>query len=318
MTMPRRTYVPLLGGALAAFLWVGSAVPQGAADRLVSLVVASGAGVERAEEVLQVLDQLGAETLRGIEPSNAELRSLMRRFATEARDARTAIVYVDMPAVVLDERAYVAPDLSVFEQVPGQPDRPTDVFIHAIPLQAFARVAAQAGVQGTVFVASQDTGAPLVAPLTPMTAAPEAVPGAAPISVFDAANTDLVRDAMLAFAPEVNIPEMLDRMSVIDGVSVSFVPEPLVPEVAPAPIEDTNEPLQETLEELALLEKSLSRAAKRSIQRGLRESGHYNGLADGVIGPQSRDAIKAFQAKRDEPATGFLTRRQLLDLTQRS
>lgn len=64
-----------------------------------------------------------------------------------------------------------------------------------------------------------------------------------------------------------------------DYSTSSVTPETTI-ETSVAPVKSTREPL------------SLS---KKEIQTVLRKTGFYNGPIDGVFGPQSRKAIKAFQ-----------------------
>lgn len=323
MTRPR--VISRLGCAALFALAPLAAVAQNTPDRIVALVVSSGDTTERADRVQAHLDAIGAETLRSINPNNARLRSMMRRFADEAQDARKALVYLDMPALRFDERDYVATDLTPLRTDPGGVERPTDVFTHAIPLQAFGRMAAEAAAGGAVVLQTVALPTNLAARLTPLQTAPDPAPGTAPVAVVapEAAADALASLELTRTQMEMHV--LLRRLAALDAVSVSFVPEPSLPTpILPAPpltvvtteaVSNEDDTAEESLDDLAFLEKSLSRAAKRNIQRGLRRLGHYNGLVDGVIGPQSRDAIVAFQAERDEAETGFLTRHQLLDLT---
>ena len=50
----------------------------------------------------------------------------------------------------------------------------------------------------------------------------------------------------------------------------------------------------------------LDRAARRRIQLGLRSAGFDPGGADGLFGPRTRAAIRAWQSSRDGRATGYL------------
>lgn len=54
-------------------------------------------------------------------------------------------------------------------------------------------------------------------------------------------------------------------------------------------------------------EVPLSRADIRDLQRLLAEKGFYAGGADGVVGPETRRAIKAYQRRMNLPADGFPT-----------
>ena len=50
----------------------------------------------------------------------------------------------------------------------------------------------------------------------------------------------------------------------------------------------------------------LDRPTRRLIQQGLRSEGFDPGAPDGLFGPRTRAAIRAWQAARDEPQTGYL------------
>ena len=55
---------------------------------------------------------------------------------------------------------------------------------------------------------------------------------------------------------------------------------------------------------------SLDRPTRRLIQRGLRNDGFDPGPPDGLFGPRTRSAIRAWQAAREHAETGFLDRTQ--------
>ena len=59
---------------------------------------------------------------------------------------------------------------------------------------------------------------------------------------------------------------------------------------------------------------SLDRPMRRLIQRGLSNEGFDAGAPDGLFGPRTRAAIRAWQAARDEPQTGYLDGDQLAAL----
>ncbi|MCY4572180.1 MAG: peptidoglycan-binding domain-containing protein, partial [Gemmatimonadetes bacterium] len=54
----------------------------------------------------------------------------------------------------------------------------------------------------------------------------------------------------------------------------------------------------------------LDRPTRRLIQHGLRNAGFDPGPADGLFGPTTRAAIRAWQASRDHAETGYLDRAQ--------
>jgi peptidoglycan hydrolase-like protein with peptidoglycan-binding domain len=50
------------------------------------------------------------------------------------------------------------------------------------------------------------------------------------------------------------------------------------------------------------------------VQENLRRLGYYKGSVDGVNGPATRNAIRAYQVDRGLPVTGRLDRELLQDL----
>ncbi|MEL7463043.1 MAG: peptidoglycan-binding domain-containing protein [Pseudomonadota bacterium] len=61
-------------------------------------------------------------------------------------------------------------------------------------------------------------------------------------------------------------------------------------------------------------ELDLSKSEYREVQGGLRKAGHYKGALDGVVGPGSRGALRAWQAEAGYDVTGYLTFDQVLAL----
>src|SRR5690554_2416219 len=59
--------------------------------------------------------------------------------------------------------------------------------------------------------------------------------------------------------------------------------------------------------EAPAFEAQLNRDERQIVQRALVWLGLYDGWIDGVFGARSRDAIAAWQARADRPATGSLT-----------
>jgi hypothetical protein len=305
-------------------------------DRVVALVV-SVADSTRADVVQAALQAMGAETLRSIDPNNAEMRSMLRRFADESENARATFVYLDMPAVIFAEREYVLPEGTGLTYSSDALAHPTDLFTKSIPLLSFARIAGLAEQGGTVIMTVSDPVDGLLDGLTQVVVAPEPVPGASPVLIVNNADAAPIIQTIEAMRRDsaVEVGAMLRRMAVHDGVTISALPEssiflkekpasePVRDEVLESAVipEDTTPPETvepaETLEELTVLQQSLSRSEKRSIQRSLRDLGFYNGLVDGIFGPQTSDAVATFQTERGEEATGLLNSRQLLALRTR-
>ncbi|XDA99870.1 peptidoglycan-binding protein [Sulfitobacter sp. LCG007] len=296
-------------------------------DRAVALVVSVGDGAARADAVQTQLQLMGVETLRVADPGNAQLRAILKRFAREATDARATFVYLDAPAVTFEGRGYVLP-------AGARLDRSTDLFTQAIPTLAFARSAALSAQGGAVLLTVAAPPADLPGGINRITGAPEPVSGASAVAVTgtDAFGPILTVLEAASRQEEVDVVDLLRGIASKNGVTLSHVPpEAVLLRAAPEPAseppaeitpaaaleevsEAAPEPTAETAEDLSILEQSLPSSTRRGIQRALREQGFYRGLVDGVFGPQTREAISAFQQSRSEDPTGLLTRRQLLAL----
>ncbi|WP_299204515.1 peptidoglycan-binding domain-containing protein [uncultured Tateyamaria sp.] len=313
--------------ASVTLLAVAPAAAQDAA-RIVGMVVSSGADATRAESALRSLNALNAEVLQVSAPSNAELRAMMRRFSQEAAQADAAVVFLDLPAVRFEERIFVLPGSARL-------NRSTDIFTEAVPLRAFARMTVLAERGGAVILSSE---APSDLPegVEHADAASAPLVGSSEIVVVPAQEASGVLDVLSERTdgtPSVDLRAVLEDMSLVPGATLSAVPaDPIVlrspPVIARVPIEPVVIPVPEIIEdaetvtptteaELAILEQSLSPPVKRDLQRALRASGHYRGLIDGIIGVQTREAIKGFQVARSEADTGLLTPTQLLELLAR-
>ncbi|WP_299705992.1 peptidoglycan-binding domain-containing protein [uncultured Tateyamaria sp.] len=313
--------------ASVTLLAVAPAAAQDAV-RIVGMVVSSGADATRAESALRSLNALNAEVLQVSAPSNAELRAMMRRFSQEAAQADAAVVFLDMPAVRFEERIFVLPG-------GARLNRSTDIFTEAVPVRAFARMAVLAERGGAVILSSEAlSDLPEGVEHADVASAP--LVGSSEILVVPAQQASGVLDVLnekTDITPSVDLRAVLEDMSLVPGATLSAVPaDPIVlrspPVIARAPIEPVVIPVPEIIEdaetvtptteaELAILEQSLSPPVKRDLQRALRASGHYRGLIDGIIGVQTREAIKGFQVARSEADTGLLTPTQLLELLAR-
>lgn len=321
------------------FFLLLTALPATAQEnRVVALVITVGKVTERADVMQALLHTIGVETLRADNPNNAELRSILIRFSREAAISRAAFVYLHTPVVDFQKQSFVLPAGATL-------NRGTDLFTQALPIQAFSRSAGQAGQGGATIATLGAVPFELPDGTEPSTSAPGPISQFSPVLVGP---ENVFPEMIAAFenalqAEEVEVSTLLRRMSVLNGVTISEFPKQPIflrtksgkeePETIPVAVpqtEDTEESPEitpakteepasaappETLEELALLEQALSRATKRLVQNRLRNRGHYKGLVDGIFGPQTRAAIEAFQADREEEPTGLLTRRQLIELS---
>lgn len=72
---------------------------------------------------------------------------------------------------------------------------------------------------------------------------------------------------------------------------------------------------EETPRQARALERRLSRDKKMEIQTALAWTGHYESAIDGAFGSGTRRAISGYQESMGYPATGYLTTRQMDELT---
>ncbi len=73
-------------------------------------------------------------------------------------------------------------------------------------------------------------------------------------------------------------------------------------------------PGETTKGQASAAERKLGPAQRKQIQQALKARGLLTAKADGQFGTGTRRAIGAYQAGRDEKATGYLTRNQIIDL----
>ena len=335
--MTRRSGILLVWTVLAGLAAAGPAAAQEA--RLVALVVSVGEGAGRADAVQGGFEALGAETLRADDPNNAEMRSLLMRFADVAENRAVALIYLDAPVARFGERDFVLPAGVALPEA-------NDLLTRTLPLSAFARAAAVAGEGGAVFVAANGLEGSLPSGIEAARRAPEQRIGMTPIAL--ATGPDM-REMVQALAGlgrdrEVELGELMGRISARPAASVSAMPDAPVflgtppgqdgtdaaaAEAAtgaeaeagggtaamPAAADPASQDRMST-DALAALEQALSRSAKRRLQQGLRARGHYSGLIDGIIGDQTRSAIRSFQQAEGAEMTGYLTQSQILRLQQ--
>ncbi|MEM7239626.1 MAG: hypothetical protein AAF501_17610, partial [Pseudomonadota bacterium] len=168
--------------ATAALLAAGlSDAPRAAEASIVTLIVsvpgAAESGSEAAEtasrrgDAVQAgMEAFGAEILRTTDPNDAELRSVLRRFAAVATNRDVALIYLDAPVVRFEDRIFVLPAGFTL-------DRATDLFTRAVPLSAFGRAAAVSGNGGAVFAKPRAGAYDLSESLSRVTEAPEPIAG---------------------------------------------------------------------------------------------------------------------------------------------
>lgn len=89
-------------------------------------------------------------------------------------------------------------------------------------------------------------------------------------------------------------------------------PAPATPAPAPVPTPPATSP---SVVEAAL---GLSREQRRQVQVQLGALGHDAGVADGLWGRKTRDAIRSWQTANNATATGYVTERQVRQLREQA
>ncbi|QBF33997.1 hypothetical protein CFI11_22715 [Thalassococcus sp. S3] len=145
----------------------------------------------------------------------------------------------------------------------------------------------------------------------------EAAPGVlgdAAASVIEAADADL------------SVAGLLGELSAtVQTASLSYsefktpgIDHPLIggsgPETSEPPVPASPQRPPEVDEQ----DTTLTKADRRFIQLELQRLQYYDGQIDGVFGPQTRDAITAFQIEAGAAPTGLLTTSEIRRLLQRS
>ncbi len=333
-----------------AFLGISLSVPglvHAKDANIIALIVAVGEGRAQADAAQATLRRLGAVTLRTDDPTNASLRVEAKRFATEAAAADVAIAVIAGPVVTLADRDFVAPGDLVLRRPNDLLTRavPLSAFARAADLAGeggavlvLPHPSASALPDGVQPI----DGAPEALPgMSPVLVAGGGSAGGVLVTLDLASGDETVELAAIlremqgiagtaiSFIPEREVLlRMPDPAPVVEAAPPSPSPSPVpapVAAVTPEPVLATAEPglapaepgvappaaARLSPEMLATLERGLSRAERRAIQRALNLRGHYAGPIDGVIGDQTRAAIRAFQAIAGGETTGFLTPEQL-------
>lgn len=223
-----RSRVPAALPALLALLALLAALAGGAAAAreatAVGLIVGVGEGRERADALQEALRRLGVATERLDDPSDAELRAGLHRFAVAAAQADVALVVVAAPVLRLGERDFTAPAGLALR-------RASDLLTRAVPLSAFARAADLAGEGGAVIALPVPAAVALPETVTETGEAPPPAGGMSPVLLLRGA---AVAHALAildraAEAEAVELHALLRAAAGAEGASLTPLPDRTVP-----------------------------------------------------------------------------------------
>jgi hypothetical protein len=323
------------------------AVPAAAAREahIVALIVAAGPSAHEADAFQAAMRRFGAVTERLDQPGDSDLRSAVRRFADAAKAADVAIVFLSAGALRLGERDFVAPANLELARPNDLLTRsvPLSAFARAADLAgqggAVLVMPTDPGMPLPEGVRTTELAPQVGEAMSPILFVPEAGVETA-LGVFQSAaeHETVELNALLRLAAEAegaSVAGLTPRLVYLreaerpaaappaeDPAAATAVPEAVAAADPAAPAPAGTEAAPEggerigawsppSVETLAALEASLSRASRRDIQRGLNVRGFYEGAIDGVIGERTREAIRRFQQSENAEPTGYLTARQI-------
>jgi hypothetical protein len=334
----RRKRAPWRGGllALAALPALAPcARAEPAAGRL-ALVVGESAYAKlppvpgcavSAREIAERLRQLGFDVAERADASNGALGAALAALSRQAAAAPGAsvVVYFCGYAVTFDSRVFLLPVGAVL-------DRPSDVLTQGLPAQSVldlaardtrvglgvldtyqppraepggaealaALVAARAGSAGHFTVAGTEaavgtTATPLAQVLSEALAKPPVdldalmgdlgrTLGSGRAGAFEAAGGSSTAGPVLLVPPAVPSAPPPAAPPPVSAPAVAAAPAPTMPE-----------------------EDRYDAQDRRRVQAALRDLGYYDGAIDGVIGPETRAAIRRYQHELGAPMSGRLT-----------
>ncbi|MBV8703149.1 MAG: peptidoglycan-binding protein [Acetobacteraceae bacterium] len=289
-----------------------------------------------AQGIAERLRQLGFDVAERANASNGVLGAALGDLARQAAAAPGAsvVVYFCGYAVAFDGRAFLLPVSAVL-------DRPSDALTQGVPARSVidlaargtrvglsvldtyqppraepggaealsALVAARTGSVGHFVVAGTEatvgtTATPLAQALSAALAKPSVdldalmvelkqTQGGAFETGGGAGPAPLVPPAVAAMPPPAAPPP---APAVAPPAPAAAPPPAPVPAVAPVP---PGPALPE--------EEGYDAQDRRRVQSALRDLGYYDGAVDGVIGPETRAAIRRYQHELGAPMTGRLT-----------
>jgi hypothetical protein len=291
-----------------------------------------------AQVIGERLRALGFDVTARPDASNGVMGAALTDFAAQVAAARTpaVAVYFCGYAAVFDNRLFLLP-------VSATVERPSDVLTQGVPAQSVvdlaarntraslsaldtyqrpnaepggaealaAFVAAQAKSPGHFVVAGTETEMSSTA--TPLAQALSAGLAKPPVDL-DAMTASLGKTFQVAGTPGARGPTLLappatPAAAVVApspaappaaNAAAALPPRPALTAPAAAP---ATAPVARSLPE----ESHYTPSDRREVQDALRALGYYDGAVDGVIGPDTRAAIRRYQHELGAPMTGTLT-----------
>lgn len=279
-----------------------------------------------AEVVAGRLRALGFAVAERTDASNGEMSAALINLAHRARSVAhpTVALYFCGHAVGFDGRIFLLPVGAVLA-------RPSDVLTEGLPAQSLLDIAdRKTRAALTVFDTYDLSPAPAAAPAAwaNVLGGHALPPGHVAIAVSETAAvttaTPLARSLSAALAkPPVALDALtaairadLAQSGVVLAVVAGKGGASLIPAAAPAPpppgaaAPKPAPPPAAAAPQPALNlpdEAHYSVLDRRRVQAALRLLGYYNGVVDGVFGPQTRAAVRHYQHDAGVPMTGTLT-----------
>lgn len=295
-------------GVLAALMAAGSAAAEDLALVIGNENYRNAADISAADDAgdaAGILAGGGFTTLRGDDLSASGMAGLLVRFYGDLQSAERVVILLSGHFSQAGKESWFlpvdtdAPELAGVDRV-------------ALPLDTLLQMAAEKPGRAIVLLGSEHRHIRLGRGLAPGIAAMDIPPG---VAVFrgDAADIAAFASGVVPLRGQ-SIARMAAQRGALtaEGAVANFAPfRPALTAddgTAPAPAD----PIEIARQSEAALH--LSRDQRRQIQRDLSILDFDPRGIDGLFGPASRRAIAAWQRQNGDPATGFVTQDQVVQL----
>jgi hypothetical protein len=302
---------------------------------------ASEIGAGRAQEIASLLKARAFDVSLVTNPANAAARAALRDFVAKANGARVAIVFILGHGLSASGQTFFLPTNAVIE-------RSTDLLSRALSVSNVAQITGGAKAAGICFLMTSPNFTKPVEgvdfrPVTSIDLPANIAIGVSnsskiPLSRADVSAAQAGKDivALLQGQPNADLKQLLSACAAQQqgtmigaAADVALTAPPAAkpkPEVAAAPPPPPPSPPAATppapaipddvVQTLQALEGMLDPRQVKRVQTKLTSLGLYQGPIDAIIGPLTREAIKDYQKRTRQAATGYLTPAQLKELVE--
>lgn len=300
-------------------------------------------GAGRAQEIATLLKARAFDVSLVTNPANAAARAALRDFVAKANGARVALVFILGHGLSASGQTFFLPTNAVIE-------RSTDLLSRALSVSNVGQIIGGAKAAGICFLMTSPNFAKPVdgVDFRPVTSID--LPANIAIGVSNSAKIPLSRAdvsaaqagkeivTLLQGQPNADLKQLLSACAAQQQGTVIGTPADVAltapptakakPEVAAAPPPPPPPPAQPTtsapppavpddlVQTLQALEGMLDPRQVKRVQTKLTSLGLYQGPIDAIIGPLTREAIKSYQSRVRQAATGYLTPTQLKELVE--